>query len=174
MSNEITKEQRQLNEAIALAAEVHKGQVRNAPDGRPYICHVLDVVNALPAHLHTARLVAALHDTVEDIDPAEREQLSKTIADRFGREVLSGVVAMSHEKKKGLSEEAELEDYLKYIEQKVLADPHAPAVKLADNYVNMKDRIGQFIGGNAEEKEKARKKLHQYARSIALLTAKKR
>jgi len=77
MSDEITREQRLLNEAIALAAEVHVWQVRKQPDGRPYICHVLDVVNALPNDLplqdpnfkdvHLKRLVAALHDTIEDV-----------------------------------------------------------------------------------------------------------
>ena len=173
MSEQITPEQLQLNEAIALAAEVHTGQVRKMPDGRPYICHVLDVVNALPAELHTTRLVAALHDTVEDIAEEKREWLKDEIKRRFGSEVLAGVVAMTHVKPKGLTEEEEPADYLKYIEEKVLADPHAPLVKLADNYVNMKDRVTVFIAG-VTDSEKARVKIHQYALSIALLTTKKR
>ena len=173
MSDDITPEEKQLNEAIALAAEVHKGQVRNEPDGRPYICHVLDVVNAIPKHLHTTRLVAALHDTVEDVHVDLRANLEKTIEEKFGPEVLAGVLAMTHEKKKGLGEAEELADYLEYIKKDVLGNTHAPAVKLADNYVNMKDRIGQFMLGGAEG-EKARKKLHQYARSIELLTAPKK
>lgn len=170
MSKPITKEQRLLNEAIALAAEVHVGQVRKLPDGRPYICHVLDVVNALPEHLHELRLVAALHDTIEDIEPARRQWLKDTIEARFGAEVLAGVEAMSHDKPEDLQEADELDHYLEYVRKQVLANPHAPAVKLADNYVNMKDRIGQFIDGDAKQREEARKKLHQYAQSIAALT----
>lgn len=173
MSDQITPEQLQLNEAIALAAEVHTGQVRKMPDGRPYICHVLDVVNALPANLNTTRLVAALHDTVEDIAEEKREWLKDEIKRRFGAEVLAGVLAMTHDKPEGLSAEAALADYLKYVQDKVLTNPHAPAVKLADNYVNMRDRVTQFAEGG-EATEKARVKLHQYALSIALLTAKKR
>jgi (p)ppGpp synthase/HD superfamily hydrolase len=169
MSDEITDELRLLNEAIALAAEVHVGQVRKQPDGRPYICHVLDVVNALPEHMHEFRLVAALHDTIEDIEPARRQWLKDTIRAKFGAEVLAGVEAMSHEKPEDLKEAEELDHYLEYVRKQVLANPHAPAVKLADNYVNMKDRIAQFAKGGADA-EKARKKLHQYAQSIAALT----
>jgi guanosine-3',5'-bis(diphosphate) 3'-pyrophosphohydrolase len=169
----ITPEEKQLNAAIALAADVHRNQVRKEPDGRPYICHVLDVVNAIPKDKHRERLVAALHDTIEDVDPDKLDWLLNTITEQFGDEVLDGVIAMTHDKKEGFDEAEELTDYLKYIEEEVLGDPAAPAVKIADNYVNMKDRVGQFIAGGPEA-EDARKKLHQYARSIALLTAKKR
>ena len=170
MSDEITEEQRLLNEAIALAAEVHVGQVRKLPDGRPYICHVLDVVNALPAHLHTTRLVAALHDTVEDSPKGRRPALRQKIRRLFGPQVLAGVDAMTHVKPKGLDEAGKLAHYLAYITDSVRPNRAAVAVKLADNYVNMKDRIGQFIDGDAKQREEARKKLHQYAQSIALLT----
>jgi len=191
MSDEITREQRLLNEAIALAAEVHVWQVRKQPDGRPYICHVLDVVNALPNDLplqdpnfkdvHLKRLVAALHDTIEDVvekdEPAaeadqKRAELRQKILAKFGPEVLAGVEAMTHLKPEGLSEEAELAHYIDYVETSVLANDAAVAVKIIDNYVNMKDRVTQFVAGG-KDAEKAREKLHQYASSIALLTAPK-
>lgn len=172
MSDEITEEQRMLNAAIALAAKVHVGQVRKEPDGRPYICHVLDVVNALPAHLHTTRLVAALHDTVEDIEPARQQWLKDTIKAKFGAEVLAGVEAMSHDKPKGLDKAGELAHYLRYVRKKVASNKAAIPVKIIDNYVNMKDRVTQFVAGG-KDTVKAREKLHQYAQSIALLTAPK-
>jgi (p)ppGpp synthase/HD superfamily hydrolase len=130
------------------------------------------VVNAIPKEKHLERLIAALHDTIEDVEEARFEWLLDTIEQQFGDDVLKGVIAMTHDKKEGLSEEEELADYLKYIEEEVLGDPATPAVKLADNFVNMKDRVGQFIAGGPEA-ENARKKLHQYARSIALITAKR-
>jgi (p)ppGpp synthase/HD superfamily hydrolase len=130
------------------------------------------VVNAIPKEKHLERLIAALHDTIEDVEEARFEWLMDTIEQQFGDDVLKGVIAMTHDKKEGLSEEEELADYLKYIEEEVLGDPATPAVKLADNFVNMKDRVGQFIAGGPEA-ENARKKLHQYARSIALITAKR-
>jgi hypothetical protein len=178
---EITKTQKKLNEAIALAAYIHRLQVRKLPDGRPYICHVLDVVNGLPEKKHLERLIAALHDTVEDvaleddhIDTAnqERKALKQMILGTFGHEVLAGVEAMTHLKKKGLSEKAELAHYLSYVRNNVAANKAAVAVKIVDNYVNMKDRVTQFVAGG-KDAEKAREKLHQYACSIALLTEKK-
>ena len=45
-------------------------------------------------------------------------------------------------------------------------------MKLADNHANMRDRVTQFLAGG-KDAEKARKKLYDYASSIALLTAKK-
>ena len=101
----ITPEEKQLNDAIALAADIHRNQVRKEPDGRPYICHVLDVVNAIPKEKHLERLVAALHDTVEDVAEEEkdlevanqkREALRLEIGQKFSPEVLAGVEAMTH------------------------------------------------------------------------------
>jgi (p)ppGpp synthase/HD superfamily hydrolase len=190
MSDEITREQRLLNEAIALAAKVHVGQVRKQPDGRPYICHVLDVVNALPNDLplqdpnfkdvHLKRLVAALHDTIEDVADKDkpgaaadqkRAELRQKILAEFGPEVMAGVEAMTHLKPENLSEEAELAHYINYIKKSVLANDAAVAVKVIDNYANMKDRVAQFAAGGADA-ENARKKLHQYASSIVELTKK--
>jgi len=187
----ITPHQRQLNDAIAIAAAVHSDQVRKPPDGRPYICHVLDVVNGLPNDLplqdpnfkdvHLKRLVAALHDTIEDVADKDkpgaaadqkRPELRQKILAEFGPEVLAGVEAMTHLKPENLSEEAELADYINYIKTSVLPNEAAVAVKVIDNYVNMKDCVTQFVAGG-KDAENARKKLHQYASSIALLTKKK-
>ena len=168
----ITPEEKRLNDAIAMAADIHRNQVRKEPDGRPYICHVLDVVIALPEHKHLERLVAALHDTVEDSPKGKRKALKAKIKRLFGPKVLAGVEAMTHIKKEGQSEKAELADYIKYVTTSVLANDAAIPVKIIDNYVNMKDRVTQFVAGG-KDAEKAREKLHQYACSIALLTEKK-
>jgi guanosine-3',5'-bis(diphosphate) 3'-pyrophosphohydrolase len=176
----LTPEEKQLNDAIAIAADVHRNQVRKDPDGRPYLCHVLDVVNAIPKEKHLERLVAALHDTIEDVAdkndrPEEAHQkrhaLKLIIGLQFGPAVLAGVEAMTHLKPEGLSEEAELAHYIDYVKKSVLANDAAVPVKIVDNYVNMKDRVTQFVAGG-KDAEKAREKLHQYASSIALLTKK--
>jgi (p)ppGpp synthase/HD superfamily hydrolase len=167
----LTKEQKQLNAALEIAADIHRNQVRKAPDGRPYICHVLDVVIALPEHKHLERLVAALHDTVEDSPKGKRQALKAKIKRLFGPKVLAGVVAMTHLKKKGRTEDEELADYLDYVKSSVSKNKAAIPVKIIDNYVNMKDRVTQFVAGG-KDAENARRKLHQYASSIALLTKK--
>ena len=167
----LTKEQKELNAALELAADIHRNQVRKAPDGRPYICHVLDVVIALPEDMHLERMVAALHDTVEDSPKGKRAALRQKIKRLFGPKVLAGVDAMTHLKKEGLTEEEELAHYLDYVESSVGNNAAAVAVKIIDNYVNMKDRVSQFVAGGMEA-ENARRKLHQYASSIVELTRK--
>jgi (p)ppGpp synthase/HD superfamily hydrolase len=168
----ITKQEKQLNKAIAIAAHIHRGQVRKKPDGRPYICHVLDVVNSFEDTKHLERMVAALHDTVEDSPKGKRKALKAKIKQLFGPKVLAGVEAMTHLKKKGRTEDEELADYLDYVKSCVSKNKAAIPVKIIDNYVNMKDRVTQFVAGG-KDAENARKKLHQYASSIALLTKKK-
>jgi (p)ppGpp synthase/HD superfamily hydrolase len=172
MSKTPSKKELLLNEAIALAAEVHKHQIRQEPDGRPYICHILDVVNSIPKFRRTTRIIAALHDTLEDSSEDQRAKLRKIIKERFGNKVLLGVEAISHFKKEGLTQEQEIADYLNYITNQVSKDRRATLVKLADNYVNMKDRIHFFMAGDEEQKEKARQKVNLYAQSIAKLTEK--
>ena len=163
----ITPEALQLNQAIALAAEVHQHQIRRPPDGRPYICHVLDVVNALPKEDHLARLVAALHDTIEDAADedddgatayrkrAEVEARIKALG--VNEAVLLAVKAISH--LGGTGEESE---YLQYVREKVKPNELARRVKIIDNYVNMKDMVGDSPANKA--------RLHKYAQSIAILT----
>ena len=179
--NMIRPVQKKLNDAIALAADIHREQVRDKPDGRPYICHVLDVVHAIPEKCPEARLVAALHDTIEDAalkkdTPAaakkKRDKVRRRIAaGDFGPGILEAVEAISHIKKHGVANLGKAEEYLLYVQESVLPNPLATKVKIIDNYVNMKDRVTQFVAGG-KDAEKARKKLHQYASSIVELTKK--
>ena len=174
----ITLQESQINDALAIAADVHRGQVRDLPDGRPYLCHVMDVMNNVPANDHLARLVAILHDTIEDAaektDPdnvkeIKREAVRQKIrAAKLGDAVLLAVEAISHIKKHGLPSLGKTEEYLLYVNESVLPNRLAMQVKIADNYVNMKD----LIAAGASDDE-ARARLHKYASSIALLTEKK-
>ena len=174
----ITLQESQINDALAIAADVHRGQVRDLPDGRPYLCHVMDVMNNVPANDNLARLVAILHDTIEDAaektDPdnvkeIKREAVRQKIrAAKLGDAVLLAVEAISHIKKHGLPSLGKTEEYLLYVNESVLPNRLAMQVKIADNYVNMKD----LIAAGASDDE-ARARLHKYASSIALLTEKK-
>ena len=173
----ITPQEKQLNDAIAIAADVHRGQVRDFPDSRPYLYHVLDVMNMMPANDHLARLVAILHDTVEDaaekkdsdtIKEDKRKAVRQRIKDaKFDDAVLLAVEAISHIKKHGLPSLRKTEEDLLYVNESVLPNRLATQVKIADNYVNMKD----LIAAGASDDE-ARGRLHKYASSIALLTKK--
>ena len=174
MSKKISNNQKKLNEALVIAADIHRHQVRKAPDGRPYICHVLDVVHAIPEKCPEARLVAALHDTIEDAalkkdSPAvakkKRDEVRRRItAGDFGPGILEAVEAISHIERFGPPELSYEAEYLLYIEKSVKDNPLASQVKIIDNYMNMKDLVGHSA------KAKKRAKLRKYAMSIALLT----
>ena len=53
-----------LEDAIALAAQAHQGQVYPTPSGEPFILHPLRVMLQVEADIE--RIVAVLHDVVED------------------------------------------------------------------------------------------------------------
>lgn len=60
----LNEERRLLEKAILHAAMAHEGQVDKG--GLPYILHPLAVMLSLPATDVDARIVAVLHDVVED------------------------------------------------------------------------------------------------------------
>ena len=61
-------------------------------------------------------------------------------------------------------------DYEQYIRDKVKVNALARAVKLADNYVNLKDRLAALIAGDTTAEEK----VHKYGLSLTILTDTKR
>ncbi len=108
-----------LEEAIALAVEAHRGQCDKA--GQTYILHPLRVM--LRLETDTERMVAVLHDVVED-SPYSLERLR---ALGYPEEVLGALDCLT--KREG-------EAYEAFIER---VRPHALArrVKLADLEDNM-------------------------------------
>jgi hypothetical protein len=75
-------------------------------------------------------------------------------------QIVDAVVAMT--KPKGAR------SYLAYVRNHVKPNELATKVKLADNYVNMRDRLISVIAGGPES-ESDYQKLSNYAKSIALL-----
>lgn len=107
-----------LEAAIALAAEAHRGQVDKA--GRPYILHPLRVMQKLDSE--PKRIAAVLHDVVEDCGVP----LAK-LAVCFGEPIAVAVDALTRR---------EGESYADFIERCGVNDI-ARAVKLADLCDNM-------------------------------------
>ncbi|MBK8068912.1 MAG: HD domain-containing protein [Rhodanobacteraceae bacterium] len=136
-----------LEEAIAIAARAHAGQVDKAR--QPYILHPLKVMLRLQAT--DERIAAVLHDVVEDT-PITLDDLR---AAGFSSAVLTAVDALT--KRPG---ETRLQ-----AAARAAADPVARAVKLADNAENLDlSRIE-----NPTEKDYAR--LREYEQVRALLLA---
>jgi len=103
-----------LQQAIAIAAKAHEGQVDKA--GKPYLDHplaVMENVNSLDQ-----KIVAVLHDAVEDSE-LTLEQLR---SEGFPEVLVSAIEAIT---------KIEGEAYATYLER-VIANPIALPVKIAD------------------------------------------
>lgn len=105
--------------ALTIAANNHEGQVDKL--GEPYILHVLDVV--LRCKTQDERIVAALHDVVEDT-----EITLETLSEYFEPHIVEAVKAITKSKTP--------EPYSAYL-ARVKANPLALAVKIADIASNL-------------------------------------
>lgn len=135
-----------LSDAITLATHAHRGQVDKG--GAPYILHPLRIMAQMNSN--EERIVAILHDVVEDstdIDLAD-------IAFVFGDRIAEAVDALT--KRKGESYDAYLE--------RVKGDELATKVKLADLKDNCDlDRLGRA------PTDDDRRRLDKYLRARAIL-----
>lgn len=108
------------HKALTFIAKRHSGHKRR--NGNPYIIHPIRVSQEV--HSITEKVVALLHDVVEDTDTTAQE-----VEEQFGTEVADAVEALT--RRKG-------EDYMVYI-RRVKANPIAVTVKIADISDNLSD-----------------------------------
>ena len=132
--------------ADALAAFAHRGQVDKA--GQPYIQHPRTVASRVTGE--DEKIVALLHDVLEDTDVAE-----DTIRNLFGDKIADAVAALTHR---------EDEDYFSYV-ARVAKNPLARIVKLADLEHNMDlSRLPKVT-------EKDLRRVEKYSRARRILMA---
>lgn len=131
--------ERLLAKADRMAEKAHEGQVDKA--GADYISHPRTVASFVTDTKE--KIVALLHDTLEDTELSENE-----IGKHFGSEILEAVKTMTH--KDG-------EDYFAYI-RRVAKNPISAAVKKADLRHNMDlRRIGMITQKDVERVKKYQK-----------------
>jgi (p)ppGpp synthase/HD superfamily hydrolase len=134
-----------IEDAIALALHVHRGQVDRA--GAPYILHPLRMMSRF--YSETERLVAVLHDVVEDSD-LTLDDLRKL---GYAEQVVYAVDCLT--KREG-------EPYADLI-ARAKSNPIARRVKLADLEDNMDVRRYPQLG------EKELERLQKYRTAWAML-----
>jgi (p)ppGpp synthase/HD superfamily hydrolase len=137
----------QLERAIQIAVEAHAGQ--EGKDGLPYILHPLRLM--LKMDTEEARIVAVLHDVVEDTEVT----LDDLRREGFSEAVLENVQLLTHE---------DGTPYEEYVER-IKPHPLARKVKLADLEDNSDIRRLSGI----EEKDLQR--LKKYHRAWQILTS---
>ena len=107
--------------AVMIAQEAHKGQLDKG--GNPYIEHPLYVASQVDTM--ELKIVAVLHDTLEDSDMTAND-LKK---EGFPERIVDAIVMLTHE-------DGNEEAYLDYI-RRVATNTMAAAVKRADLMHNM-------------------------------------
>ena len=160
--------------AYKIAQKAHSGDFRDLPDARPYLEHVKDVAAFFPDW--ETKTVAILHDTIEDTrkkKPGIKVTAKTLRKSKIPAHIIAAVKAMTKPKKTKAQKAKEaknpvlrLANYLKYVEGTVKRNALARRVKIADNYVNMRDLIAQEALDKA-----AQIQLNKYALSMAILTA---
>ena len=108
-----------INHALAFAAKHHDQQVRKGTR-LPYLTHPANVAIILTRYGQDEETIVAgiLHDVIEDCvrDGFTREMLESRIADKFGTDVLTTVLGVTHRKFDDdgieLSSEERKDDYL--------------------------------------------------------------
>lgn len=115
------KKATQLNRAIGIAAMAHDGQFDRS--GKPYILHPLSVM--LRMDTDEERIVAVLHDTIEDTNIT----IDELREDGFSEEILAALTL--------LSKESDDVPYMPFIE-KIKTNALATKVKLGDLAENMR------------------------------------
>lgn len=138
-----------LAKAIALAATAHQNQI-NSKNGEPYILHPIRVMRR--AKTDEERIVAILHDVLEDCDEWTKERLS---TEGFPDEIVEAIVCLS--RKDG-------ETYPEFIDR-VCTNRLAMKVKRYDLEDNLDpDRLSQLD----EQTQKRLKGKYKPARSQIL------
>src|SRR5258708_14260514 len=135
-----------LEDAVAIAAQAHRGQKDKAGD--PYLLHPLRMM--LRMNSEAEMIAAVLHDVVEDCDWTLEQLRDKG----FSEEVLQAVDCLTHRNGEAY------EEFIKRAQE----NPIARQVKIADLEDNMNiERIVEIT-------EKDLERLAKYHRSWCVLT----
>ena len=109
----------QLQFALELAIQKHKNQKDKS--GKPYILHPIHVMETVKSD--DAKIVAVLHDIIEDTDVTEEDLLNAGLS----KHIVDAIVILTRSRD---------EDYMDYVKN-LSSNPLAKEVKLADLQHNM-------------------------------------
>jgi guanosine-3',5'-bis(diphosphate) 3'-pyrophosphohydrolase len=144
-----------LSNAINLATKKHAGQLDKA--GKPYIEHCLRVMAAVETEHQ--KIVAILHDVIEDCGVTADDLLIKHSVDRF---VVDDVIKLT---------KIQGEDYFTYL-GRIKKSKTATAVKIADLRDNMDlSRYTGIFTPTMVEVAKVGKRQKKYAEALRFLTS---
>ena len=125
----------QVEEAMRLAQDVHKNQIRKS-DGSPYVIHTLMCAHMLTRYGFNDDVVisALLHDVLEDT-----ECTAEAIRVLFGESVLQVVQAVSEDKTLPWEKRKEV-----YVEKVRTSSEEVKAVSIADKIHNLQSLLFSY------------------------------
>lgn len=141
-----------LERAIQIAAQVHSGQTDKA--GAPYLLHPIRLMMKMKSD--TAKIVAVLHDVVEDCVPKGSWTFERLTSEGFSEDIVEAL--------KCVTKLHENEDYDEFIDRS-MSNAIAREVKLAD----LEDNLN--VLRISELREKDLKRIEKYHRSWHRLSA---
>ena len=118
--------------ALAIATYAHEGVIRKG-NGEPYINHPVRVASGFSDPTH--KIVALLHDVIEDTWGLENQVKEEDIREQFGDVVADAVVALTRPPD---LPGVERETYMNFV-RRSKKNPIARVVKMADINDNMRD-----------------------------------
>jgi len=125
--------------ALAFAADRHKGQTRKGLSKTPYINHPIGVAKLLSQYGEDDKdllIAALLHDVIEDTTKNKQEvkEISDIILEQFGEDVLLYVLEVSDNKSLPVEERKRLQ-----VEHTPNISDCAKKIKIADKICNILD-----------------------------------
>lgn len=144
---------KKIEAAILMATHAHAGQ--EDLEGVPYIYHPIHVMSSFLLQEEQERIVAILHDIVEDT-PINLTDIEAT----FGKEIAEAIDAIT--KRPG----EDYDEYLKRVAQNILAKK----VKIEDVKHNLdRSRASSLRAKDTKEKKKAENRVSKYNRALDIL-----
>jgi (p)ppGpp synthase/HD superfamily hydrolase len=131
-----------LQEAISVAARLHRDQIRKDEMKTPYISHLVGVMILLSSATHDEDVLIAglLHDALEDVEGYMPEQLASAFGARVC-DIVLGVTEKSKMEGKKLPWKEVKEAYLRHLEG---SSDESLLVSLADKIQNTRSLIEQM------------------------------
>lgn len=146
-----------LEDAISLALQIHKGQLREDSEDVPLIYHLTQVANLVhhacgleKNELKEALIVSVLHESFNNINITERQTLEDTLVDSFGSKIMKSISLFEMgDKGERLIDKSKI--FSKIYDDVSSEDSYLLCILVADTISSMIKLIKQFPNAKYEE-----------------------
>lgn len=146
-----------LEDAIGIALQIHKGELREDSEDVPLIYHLTQVANLVhhacglkDNELKEALVVSVLHESFNNVDTQRRKELEEILKSNFGSKIMNNVSLFEmRDKGTGLIEKSKI--FTKIYDDVESKEKYLLCVLIADTISSMIKLIKQFPNASYEE-----------------------